>query len=305
MVSGGSSLSDRVVGHVFLYVGAISVLLLVLITFLMIYFVIRYSRKRNPQASDIEGSRCLEITWTAVPTFLVLTMFYYGMTGFQFMKKVPQGAMKVKVIARMWSWGFEYEDGVKTTELKVPVGKPIQLNLHSEDVIHSFYVPAFRIKQDAVPGFENHLWFEPTKVGTYDVLCAEYCGLRHSYMMTKVEVLSQEEFDRWHKDRLGEIKASKGALSGSQLIQEKGCRACHSIDGTPLVGPTFKNLFGHPVTVVAEGRERQVVADETYIRRAISEPNAEVVKGFPPIMPPQKLTEDETMAIVDYLKDLK
>jgi cytochrome c oxidase subunit II len=305
MFSGGPAVSDRVIGHVFLYVGAISVILLALITFLMIYFVIRYSRKRNPQASDIEGSRWLEITWTAVPTFLVLTMFYYGMTGFQFIRKPPEGAMKVKVTARMWSWGFEYENGIKTTELRLPVGKPVYLSLHSEDVIHSFYVPAFRVKQDAVPGFDNALWFEPTQTGTYDVLCAEYCGLRHSYMMTKVLVVSQEEFDRWHQQALNEVKARKPGLSGAQLIQEKGCRACHSIDGTPLVGPTFKGLFGHPVTVVAAGQERQVTADEAYIRRSVSDPGAEIVKGYPPIMPPQKLTEDEIKAMIEYLRELK
>ena len=291
--------------HVFFYVGAISVLLLALITFLMIYFVIRYSRKRNPEATDIEGSRWLEITWTAVPTFLVLTMFYYGLTGFEFLKKVPEGAMKITVVARMWSWGFEYEDGVNAAELKVPVGKAVQLNLRSADVIHSFYVPAFKIKQDAVPGFDNHLWFEPTKIGTYDVLCAEYCGLRHSYMMTKIEVLSKEDFNKWHEGRLKEIKATKGKIPGDQLLQQKGCRACHSIDGTTVLGPTLKGLFGRTVTVVADGRDRQVVADENYIRKSISEPGVEVVKGFPPIMPPQKLTEDEINAIVQYLKELK
>jgi cytochrome c oxidase subunit 2 len=305
MISGATGLSGRIVENVFLYIAAISVFLLVLITFLMIYFVIQYRRSRNPKPEDIQGSLWLEITWTVVPTLLVMTMFYYGFTGFQALKKVPEGAIKIKVVARQWSWLFEYENGVKASELKVPVGKPINLLLTSQDVIHSFYMPAFKIKQDAVPGMVNHLWFRPTEVGTYDVLCAEYCGLQHSYMLTKVIVLPEEEFDQWYQKGKEEMAAK--IPSRAQLFEEKGCRACHSIDGTSLVGPTVKGLFGKTVTVLTDGRERQVVANEDYVKRSLLEPNEDIVKGFPPIMPSQKglITDKEIEEIIAYIKELK
>ena len=175
--SGATGISGKVVDNVFLYILVICVFLLGLITFLMVYFVIRYRQEKHPHPADIEGSTWLEIIWTVIPTLLVLTMFYYGLTGFEFLKKVPPGAMMVKVIARQWSWLFEYENGIKDTELRVPVGKPVKLVLTSQDVIHGFYAPAFRIKQDAVPGMETYLWFQPTETGTFDVICSQYCGL--------------------------------------------------------------------------------------------------------------------------------
>jgi len=210
------------------------------------------------------------------------------------------------VTARQWSWLFEYENGLKTTELRVPVGKPIELLLTSQDVIHSFYMPAFKIKKDAVPGMINHLWFEPTEVGTYDVLCAEYCGLQHSYMLTKVMVLPEEEFNQWYQKGEAEREV-KIPPRGFQLFQEKGCRACHSMDGTPLVGPTVKGLFGKTVIVLTDGKERKVVADENYLRKSLIEPNADIVKGFPPIMPSQKglITDEELEGIIRYIKELK
>jgi cytochrome c oxidase subunit 2 len=231
-------------------------------------------------------------------------MFYYGLTGFQFLKKAPEGAMVVKVIARQWSWLFQYENGIQDGELRVPVGKPVKLLLTSQDVIHGFYAPAFRIKQDAVPGMTNYLWFQPTETGTFDVMCSQYCGLEHSHMLTKIVVLPEEEFTKWYEDKKGKI-AIKEPSPGYKLYQEKGCVACHSTDGTPRVGPTFKGLFGKTVAVITDGKERQVVADDTYLRKSLLEPNADVVKGFPPIMPPEKMADEELVALIDYIKSLK
>ncbi|MFB3885792.1 MAG: cytochrome c oxidase subunit II [Thermodesulfobacteriota bacterium] len=302
--SGATGISGRVVDNVFLYILAICVSLLVLITFLMVYFVVRYRREKHPEPADIEGSTWLEVIWTVIPTFLVLSMFYYGLTGFQVLKKVPEGAMVIKVVARQWSWLFEYENGAKETELRVPVGKPVKLILTSQDVIHGFYAPAFRIKQDAVPGMETYLWFQPTETGAFDVMCSQYCGLEHSHMLTKIVVLPEEEFAKWYQGKK-EKEAAEAPPPGLQLYQVKGCVACHTIDGTPRVGPTFKGLFGKSVTVVTDGKERTVVADEAYLRKSILEPNADVVKGFPPIMPPEKLTASELDEIVQYLETLK
>lgn len=304
-ISGATGLSGEVVNQVFFYILAITVFLLAVITFLMVYFVIRYHRKRSPQPAEIKENTWLEIIWTVVPTLLVLTMFYYGLTGFNFLKRAPQDAMKVKVIARQWSWLFEYENGLRSTELKVPVGKPIKLLLTSQDVIHSFYAPAFRIKQDVVPGMVNSLWFQSTEVGEFDVLCSQYCGLQHAKMLTKIVVLPEEEFKKWYQT--GKEMEAKLPPSGTQLFQERGCKACHTIDGTPGLGPTLKGLFGKTVTVLTDGKERKLVADEAYLRKSILEPNVDIVKGFPPIMPPLKglLTDQEIDALVSYLKGLK
>ena len=304
-ISWTTGLSGGVVDQVFFYILAITIFLLGLITFLMVYFVIRYRKERHPQSSDIHENLWLEIIWTVIPTLLVLTMFYYGMTGFNFLKKTPADAMKVKVIARQWSWLFEYENGVKSMELKVPVGKPVVLSLISQDVIHGFYAPAFRVKQDVVPGMTNTLWFQPTEVGSFDVFCTEYCGLQHATMATKIVVLLPEEFHRWYQKGEEEIKAIKGKPRGAQLFQEKGCIACHSIDATPRVGPTLKGLFGKNVTVMIEGKEQSLLADERYLRKSLLEPNAEVVKGFPPIMPLGDLKEEEINELISYMKELK
>jgi cytochrome c oxidase subunit 2 len=309
MISGATGISGRTVENVFLYIGAICVFFLVLITFLTVTFVIRYRRSRHPQPVQIVGSLWLEILWTVIPTFLVVTMFYYGYVGFQTLRNPPPDAMKVKVTARQWSWLFEYENGVRVSDLRVPVGKPVLLLLTSQDVIHSFYLPAFKVKQDVVPGMETRLWFQPNVAGTYEVLCAEYCGLQHSYMLTKVAALPEGEFNLWLKATAKEREAetAKGIPAGPRLFQEKGCKACHSIDGTPLLGPTLKGTFGRTVTVLTGGKERAVVADEAYLRRSLVDPGSDVVKGFPPIMPSQKgiLTDSEMEEMVKYLKELK
>lgn len=299
-----ASLSGNVVNQVFFFLLAICLFLLGLITFLMVYFVIRYRKERNPHPVNIEGNFWLELGWTIAPILLVLVMFYYGMTGFEFLKKVPPGAMVVKVAARQWSWLFEYDKGVRSSNLRVPLGKPVKLMIRSEDVIHSFFVPAFRIKQDAVPGMTTQLWFQATEAGKFDIFCAQYCGLGHAHMHSWLRVLPGEEFTRWYQSRL-EKMTGKGPPSGVQLYEVKGCVGCHSIDGSPRVGPTFKGLMGKSETVVRQGVERKVVVDEAFIRNYIRHPNVDVVKGFPPIMPRVDLTDAELEAIVKYLATLK
>jgi cytochrome c oxidase subunit 2 len=309
MIRGVEGLSSEIVADVFLFIAAVAVFMLVLVTSLMIYFTFRYRRKRNPQPEDIRGNLWLEIIWTVIPTFLVLSMFYYGWTGFRSLKKVPEGALQVKVSARQWSWLFEYGNGIKTEELRIPVGKPIHLLLTSQDVIHSFYIPAFRVKQDAVPGMVNPLWFKAGEVGTYDVLCAEYCGQQHAYMLTRVKVLSGEEFSRWYEGKGKELEMEKarGLPRGPQLLQEKGCLVCHTLNGATRIGPTLKGLFGKTVIVLKDGKEQKVQADDAYLKRSLIEPNAEIVKGFPPIMPSQKglITEEEMNELIRYMRELK
>ncbi len=181
----------------FLFTLIVSIFFLVLITFLMIFFVIKYSRKRNPKGTNIHGNMGLEIAWTVIPTILVLIMFWYGWQGYMEMVNIPEDAMPVKVTAQMWKWSFQYEDGKATDTLYVPVNKPIKLILNSNDVNHSFFIPAFRLKKDVFPNRERVTWFIAKETGEYDIACAEYCGLNHSYMYSKIIVLPEEEFKNW------------------------------------------------------------------------------------------------------------
>jgi cytochrome c oxidase subunit 2 len=196
MFDGLSNFVNSVDGT-FLFTLIVSVFFLLLITFLMIFFVIKYSRKRSPKAKNIHGNMSLEITWTAIPTILVMIMFWFGWQGYKETVNVPEDAMPINVTARMWQWSFEYQDGKKSDTLFVPVKKPIKLVLHSNDVNHSFFIPAFRLKKDVFPNRERIAWFIAEQEGEYDIACAEYCGLNHSYMYAKIIVLNQEEFNNW------------------------------------------------------------------------------------------------------------
>ncbi len=318
MLSELSNIAEVVNGPI-LFITAVSVFFLVGITAVMVYFTIRYSRRRNPKPEDVHGNTLLEIVWTVIPTLLAFGMFWYGWVGYKFMKEVPADALEVTVTGRMWSWLYEYPNGVETDVLNVPVGKPVKLNMRSLDVIHSYYIPAFKVKQDVVPGVDGlFLWFTARETGEYQVFCAEYCGLQHSAMLSKVKVLPGADFDAWLVEEGVEVAQMKAALEaggegealvtlGRRLATTKGCVACHSTDGTRLVGPSFKGIYGLSETVVTGGAERQIVVDDDYLYRSIVEPNADVVKGYQPLMPPQTgiVNDDEIKALIAYIKSLE
>ena len=324
----------QTVNNVFYFILAISVVLLILITFLMVFFVIKYHRKRNKESKDIEGNTWLEITWTVIPTLLVLGMFYYGWIGYKLIENVPKNAMQINVTGRMWSWLFEYNNGVQSDTLYVPLNQPIKLNLRSQDVIHSFFIPAFRVKHDVVPGNEKgYIWFLPKDLGKYDVLCAEYCGQQHAYMKTKVVVLPDNEFQAWlsakanakpvpdsiatknivqkttAETKIEQVKTEqkKEVPLGFRLLNDKGCTSCHTTDGTPMVGPSFKGIFGKKQIVITNGKERRITIDDAYFKKSILKPDADIVKGYDPIMPePDKMiTDDEFKEMIAYIKSLK
>lgn len=194
------------VDFVMLYIVGISVILLLGITITMIYFVFKYHRKHGHKPVDIHGNVLLEIIWIAVPTLLVLSMFYFGYTGFEEMRKIPKDAFVVKVTARMWAWQFDYDNGKTTDTLYVPVNRAIKLEMRSMDVNHAFYVPAFRIKEDVIVGKTNLLSFTSKQVGDYDIACAEYCGLKHSMMYSKVKVMNETEFGEWYNQKSDSTK---------------------------------------------------------------------------------------------------
>lgn len=193
----GASNFVKGVDTAFLFTLIVSVFFLVLITVLMIYFVIKYNRNKNPKATNIHGNVGLEITWTIIPTILVLIMFWFGWVGYSDMSDIPEEGIKIDVTAQMWKWSFKYENGKVFDSLYVPVNQPVILKLHSIDVNHAFYVPAFRIKKDVYPNQERLVWFKADEIGEYDIACAEYCGLNHSYMYNKVKVVSEKDFTDW------------------------------------------------------------------------------------------------------------
>jgi cytochrome c oxidase subunit 2 len=279
-----------------------SVFFLVAITAVMIYFVIRYNKKRNPKSVDIHENRKLEIIWTAIPTLLVLVMFYFGWTGYRPMRSIPKDAIHIKAYGQMWSWQFEYANGKSSDTLVVPLNKAVALDLISRDVVHSLYIPAFRIKEDVVPGDHNKMWFIGQKEGDFNIFCAEYCGDRHSYMLSKVVVVPENEYTAWYNDT-----TASADHPGLAVLKKNACVSCHSLDGTRIVGPSFKGIWGHEVTVITDGKERNVVVDEDYVKRSVQDPNADVVKGFNPgLMISYKdiLSEDDIKNIIEYLKTL-
>lgn len=196
MFNGASNFSHNV-DAVFLFTLIVSIFFLVLITGLMIYFVVKYNRKRNSKATNVHGHIGLEIAWTIIPTILVLIMFWYGWMGYTDMTEIPDKALTIDVTAQMWKWGFKYENGKTSDSLYVPVDKSIKLNLTSIDVTHAFYIPAFRIKKDVYPNQTRAVWFKTEELGSFDIACAEYCGLNHSYMYNKINVLPEKEFNNW------------------------------------------------------------------------------------------------------------
>lgn len=297
----GTSTFVEGVDNAFLFIVVISLILLIVLTFLMVYFIFRYRKERNPVASQIEGNVTLEVLWTVIPGILVLMMFWYGWKAYTPMREVPEDAMVVKAVARMWSFSFEYDNGRKSDKLVVPVNKPVKVVLEAVDVLHAFYIPAFRVKQDMVPGNPQYVWFSANKTGSYDIFCAEYCGTLHSAMITKVDVVEETEFQSWYEGKL--LAADEPA--GLKLLKENACVSCHSTDGSPSVGPTFKGLFEKSHKVVTGGKEVDIIADEVYLKKSILEPASDVVTGYPAIMQPYVLPDSSLQSIVDYLKTLK
>lgn len=304
MYSGASNFVEAVDTAFFVIIGS-SVVLLIAITIVMFYFIIRYNKKRHPVAVDIEGNNWLELLWTVIPTVLVLLMFWYGYIGYAPMKQVPDDAIEITVTARMWSWTFEYDNGRKSDKLIVPHNKPVKLDLVSVDVLHNLYIPAFRIKEDVVPGGDNFMWFIAQKKGSYDILCAEYCGLRHSYMITKLDVLSPEDYEEWYTMPLDSMMSQEEQWY--DITRANGCIGCHSTDGSKLVGSTFKDLYGSQTTVIEGGEEKIITVDKPYLRRAIYDPIGEVVKGYPAgVMPVYKdqISDEDVEKIILYIKSL-
>jgi len=275
--SGASNLAEAV-DRAFIFIFSVSFIFTIGITALMIYIVIHFSRKKGKSPQQFSGNTKLEILWTVIPLIIVMMMFYYGTIGFTPMREVPKDAMQIKAIGKMWAWSFDYGNGKISKDLVVPYNRNVKMNLVSVDVNHSLFIPAFRVKEDVIPGYNNYLWFRPIEKGEFDVFCSEYCGLAHSAMTAKVFVVDSLAFDKW----LSELKATGDIpdLPGLKILKANGCLTCHSLDGSKIVGPSFKGLYGAQRVVITDQGEKQVEAFDDYMKRSVLEPNAEVVKGF-------------------------
>jgi cytochrome c oxidase subunit 2 len=323
-----SSAAGRV-DSVFLFILVLCVAFLVFITAAIIYFVIKYNRKRHPKGEDIEGNIWLETAWTVVPTVLFIAMFIYGWTNYKYMREVPRDAMVIQVTGRQWAWSFRYPNSGRrtsdlvTSDLILAVDRPVKLEFRSLDVIHGFFIPAFRVKQDVVPGKVNYTWFVPTQLGSFDIECTVICGLSHAMMLAKAIVVPVDDFERWYfgdestplpeqaralpdEARAGSQEEKTPANQAMNTLNEKFCLTCHSIDGSASVGPSFKGLYGKRQTVLdPSGAEREVTVDSAYLARAIQDPGAEDVKGYPAVMPKTPLNDSELSNIIDFIKTLK
>jgi cytochrome c oxidase subunit II len=295
------------VDRLFNFVLGVSVAFFLLVMSLLVLFVLRY-RRRGRAATSSEPSpshnTALEVTWTAIPVLLVLVIFAWGFKLYLDINTVPEDAYEIQVTGQKWKWLFTYPNGHVDENLHVPVDTPVRLVMTSEDVIHGFFIPAFRIKHDVVPGRYARLWFKAREPGEYQVFCTQYCGAGHSEMLAKVVVHPPGGFDRWLATEANILNTLPPAEAGERLYKMRGCAQCHSVDGKAGTGPTFLGLFGEPVPLTTAA---SVPADENYIRESILDPQAKVVAGFQPVMPTFKgrLKDAEITDLIAYLKTLK
>jgi cytochrome c oxidase subunit 2 len=271
----------------------------------VIYFSLKYRRQRRSERGAAPSHNdALELAWTILPLILVIIIFFWGFRTYMKMSVVPKDALEVKVTAQKWFWSFSYPEGqTSVSELVVPVGKPIKLLMSSRDVIHSFFVPGFRLKRDVLPNRYSIAWFEATQTGVFDLFCAEYCGSKHSGMLGKVRVVSDREYGDWLAAAGAGGEGLSPAEYGAKLYESKECVTCHSLDGSRGEGPSFLNVFNHEVQL-KDGSK--IVADENYLRESILNPASKVVAGYQPIMPTyQTLLKDADVdALVAYIKSL-
>lgn len=298
---------------VVLYTSTFFFLLLMIPTF---YFVMKYRRKKEGEVtSAIDHSTRIEVVWTVIPLFVLIALFFVGLSPYVNASVAPANALEVQVTAQKWSWSFRYPNGTTSPgKLIVPKGKPVRLVMSATDVLHSFYVAEFRVKQDAIPGQYTSLWFEPTQTGDFVVQCAEYCGAPqgdipsdkpggHSDMLATVQVVEEQAFKDWLETG-GEDKNVPPAERGKKLFAQWGCSACHSLDGSKLAGPSLKGAFGREEEL-ADGSKIKI--DENYLSESILNPNAKVVKGFAPIMPvfQGQLQQPQVEALIAFIKEQK
>ncbi|MFN3323122.1 MAG: cytochrome c oxidase subunit II [Bryobacteraceae bacterium] len=296
-----ASTSARAVDNLYFFLVAITVFFSTVIFVGVTAFAIRY-RRRDPRyiPHPVVGGMLLEATWTIIPFLIAMVIFAWGAQVYFSLTKPPRAATEVYVVGKQWMWKIQHPDGQREiNELHVPVGEPVRLTMTTQDVIHSFYIPAFRVKRDVIPGMYTNLWFEATKPGVYHLFCAEYCGNQHSGMIGKVHVLERPEYERW---LAGALTGRSMAEQGQRLFMQLGCATCHRDDVQGRC-PMLRGVFGSTRLLTTGER---VLADEQYIRESILNPRAKVVAGFEPVMPTfeGQVSEEGLLALIAYIKSL-
>jgi cytochrome c oxidase subunit 2 len=293
------------VDALFNFVNIVSLIIFILVIGAMLVFIVKYrARGENHAPAPLPEHKVVEAAWIVIPLVLCMIVFTWGFKTFLKLYTIPTDSYEVQVIGRQWAWEFRYDNGISTAnELHVPVGRPVRLNMSSADVLHSFYVPAFRVKFDVLPDRYTSLWFEATREGEFDILCTEYCGLSHSAMTGKVVVHTEQEFNEWL------LENSVGDLTpveyGEQLYTSQACFACHTVDGGPSVGPTLLDLFGK-TEQMTDGTS--ITVDENYLRESILDPAAKIVAGYQALMPATyaaSLSAEQTDALIAYIASLQ
>jgi len=301
-----ASTSAERVDSLLWFITVLSAFFFVLVVGTMVVFAVKY-RRRTPgqKTANIHGNRTVEIVWAAIPAVLLVIIFARGFHDYMDMAVPPGDSIEVRVTGQKWFWSFTYPKlGINSNELVVPVDRPVKLTMSSMDVIHSFYVPAFRLKRDVLPNRYTVMWFNPNQTGTFDIFCAEYCGTGHSVMLGQIKVLSDVEYRKWVDSGGGMSGEGMSSVDfGKQLFTRQGCATCHSVDGSKKTGPSLVGRFGNVESLIGGGT---VTVDDNYLRESIMNPGAKVVVGYEPVMPTYagKLKEEQTNALIDYIKSL-
>ena len=289
------------VDAIYFFMLAVTAFFSILIAGLVVFFAVKYRRRHRDEIGvAIHGSLALELLWTIIPFFIVMVMFVWGATVFFDLHRPPAGAMEIYVVGKQWMWKVQHMDGQREiNELHVPVGRPVKLIMGSEDVLHSYYIPQFRVKADVIPGRYNHMWFTATKPGVYKLYCAEYCGTKHSGMIGSVIAMEPADFQSWLS---GGRAQDSPVAAGEKLFAGLACNTCH-LSGSQGRGPILTNLFGKTVELQGGGT---VTVDEAYIRESIVNPQAKIVAGFQPLMPTFQglVTEEQLLQLIAYVKSL-
>ncbi len=298
------STTARDVDQLFWFILVVSLVFFGIIVGAMAWFLFRYRERPGHRAQpSASHNSLLEVAWSIIPGIFVGGIFLWGFVSYLDIRQPPDGSYEIQVVAKKWNWSFIYPNGHVDNNLHVPVDRPVRLVMSSDDVIHSLYVPAFRLKMDLVPGRYSTTWFEASHTGEYVLFCAEYCGTQHSQMLARVVVHASGEFDRWLENAANFLERMTPAEAGEVLYQRRGCAQCHSNDGSAKVGPSFRDVFGSQQGL-ADGSSIRV--DENYLRESILEPQAKVRAGYKPVMPTYQgqLKDEEIAALIAYIKSL-
>ena len=286
----------------YLYLISVTIFFVCVIFSVALFFTVKYKRRHPDQIGvPLHGSLVLELTWTIIPLLIAMSMFLWGSVLFFKSFRPPQNAEEIYVVGKQWMWKIQHPEGRREiNELHVPLGHPIRLKMTSEDVIHSFFVPAFRVKMDVVPGRYTSAWFEATQTGSFHLFCAEYCGTKHSGMIGKVVVLQEEDYQEWLAS--GREPSVPVSISGEELFKKNRCDTCHH-DNSGALGPNLAGIYGKEVQL-ADGRK--VTAGDDYIRESILKPGSRIVAGYAPVMPTYQgqLSEEQIFQIIAYIKGL-